>query len=168
VTDCAALVRHALREALREHSPEWLRQSALPLDNVFPEVRSRPRATAGHLPLFKIASGPPRYGEFADARTIVALNTRRIARDAPAARPGDLLYFQQPDQQQPDHVMVFIGQSLFEPGGDWVVYHTGPLDGAPGEVRKARLADLLRHPSPSWRPHASNPRFSGVFRWLFL
>jgi uncharacterized protein YfaT (DUF1175 family) len=28
VTDCAALVRHAMREAFRPHTPEWLRQAA--------------------------------------------------------------------------------------------------------------------------------------------
>ena len=28
VVDCAALVRHAAREALREHTPEWLRRIA--------------------------------------------------------------------------------------------------------------------------------------------
>ena len=38
--------------------------------------------------------------------------------------------------------MVFVGRSHFEPDGDdWVVYHTGPLDGGPGEVRKVRLVD---------------------------
>ena len=31
VTDCAALVRFAFREALRAHTPEWARQVALPV-----------------------------------------------------------------------------------------------------------------------------------------
>ncbi len=30
VTDCAALVRHVMREALRPHTPEWRRTMALP------------------------------------------------------------------------------------------------------------------------------------------
>ena len=30
VNDCAALVRHAVREALRTHTPEWVRRSGLP------------------------------------------------------------------------------------------------------------------------------------------
>ena len=174
VADCAALVRHAVREALREHTPEWLRHAALPAGPVYPDVRHRPRAAEGHLLLFKISANDDRYAEFADARTIVALNTRRIARDARAARPGDLLYFRQPEQDQPDHLMVFVGRSVFEEDGDdWVVYHTGPLASpdnprAAGVVRKARLRDLVQHPSPRWRPSSSNPRFVGVFRWLFL
>jgi uncharacterized protein YfaT (DUF1175 family) len=169
IADCAALVRYAAREALREHSPEWLRRVALPLANVYPDVRSRPRGMDGHLPLFRVSATDVRYAEFADARTLIAFNTRRIARDPVAARPGDLLYFQQPEQDQPDHVMIFVGPSPFEAtGDDWVVYHTGPIDGRAGEIRKARLIDLLRHPSPQWRPHASNRRFAGVFRWTFL
>lgn len=169
IRDCAALVRHAVREAVREHSPEWLRRAALPAGSVYPDLRSRPRAAGGRLPLFRIAAAPPAYAEFADAKTIVRLNTRRIARETAAARPGDLLYYRQPEQDQPDHLMVVVGRSAFEDqGADWVVYHTGPLDGGPGEIRKARLADLARHPSPHWRPLASNPRFIGVFRWMFL
>ena len=40
--------------------------------------------------------------------------------------------------------MVFVGRSHFEDeGDDWVVYHTGPLDGGPGEVRKVRLSTLV-------------------------
>ena len=65
--------------------------------------------------------------------------------------------------------MVFVGRSFFEPAhADWVVYHTGPSDGGPGEVRKVRLADLLRHPAPRWRPVPSNPQFVGVFRLTAL
>jgi len=61
--------------------------------------------------------------------------------------------------------MVFIGRSQFESDGDdWIVYHTGPLDGGPGEVRKIRLSMLMQHPSPRWRPVMSNPNFVGVFR----
>jgi uncharacterized protein len=174
VVDCAALVRHAVREALREHTPEWLRLAALPAAVVYPDVRGRPRGPEGHLPLFRTPWANPAYREFADARTIVSLNMRRVARDPGAARPGDLLYFRQADQRQPDHLMVFVGRSVFESDGhDWVVYHTGPetrADGTsgPGEVRKVRLRDLVRHPSARWRPIAANPAFVGVFRWIFL
>ena len=76
-----------------------------------------------------------------------------------------MLYFRQQGQREPDHLMVFVGRSHFDPDGDdWVVYHTGPLDGGAGEVRKVRLATLAQHPAPRWRPLASNPSFVGVFR----
>lgn len=166
VIDCAALVRHAFREALRAHTPEWLRQAQLPFVPRFADVRSAPRPTAQGWPLFRINNAAaPNYAEFADARTLIGLNSRSLGRNTAALRPGDLLYFHQPSQQSPDHVMVFVGRSQFEiDGDDWVVYHTGPLDGGPGEVRKVRLTTLLQHPAPRWRPVAANPQFIGVYR----
>ena len=167
VTDCAGLVRHAVREALRAHTPEWLRLAALPVAAPFPDVRTRPAGGPDGWPLFQVGGG--RYAEFADAGTIVGLNARPIGRDLGALRPGDLLYFRQDTQASPHHLMVFVGPSRFEShDGDWVVYHTGPIDGGAGEVRKTRLADLARHPVPRWRPVPHNPSFVGMFRlgWL--
>jgi uncharacterized protein YfaT (DUF1175 family) len=165
VTDCAALVRYALRESLRPHTPEWLRHAGLPVAPGLGDVRGRPEARNGMLPLFRIADGDDAVAEFADAKTIVRWNTRRIARDAAAARPGDLLYYRQPSQRQPDHLMIVVGPSrLDETAPDFVVYHTGPDGSDPGEIRKVRLADLLRHPAPRWRPIPANEAFVGVFR----
>ena len=170
VTDCAALIRFAFREALRAHTPEWRRRVGLSFTPHFPDVRSAPKAGSGGLPLFLVADTPTaRYAEFADAKTLVALNTVPMGRDVSRARPGDLLYFRQPAQAQPDHLMVFVGASPFDtPDRDWVVYHTGPTDDGPGEVRKARLTTLAQHPSTRWRPLPTNPNFAGVFRLTAL
>lgn len=132
VTDCAALVRHAVREAVRPHTAEWIRLARLPSARLAPDLRDRPLARNGVLPLFLIDAGPPpRHGEFADVRTIVRLNARWLGRDTGALQPGDLLYFRQPAQALPDHLMVFVGRSPLEAGRrDWVVYHTGPDAGA--------------------------------------
>jgi len=168
VTDCAALVRHAAREALRDHTPEWQRRIAIPGGHVRPALRARPIATGDSLPLFRISdTTPARYAEFADTRTILRLNATFVSRDAASARPGDLLAFRQDGQRLPDHLMVFVGRSAFEPvRSDWTVYHTGPdtTTGAPGEMRKASLADLRQHPAPRWRPVSDNPAFLGVYR----
>lgn len=167
VADCAGLVRHAAREALKAHTPEWYRLAALPAAAPFADVRSRPAGRPDGWPLFSV--GPRRYAEFADARTIVTRNARPVGRAFDSARPGDLLYFHQGAQAAPDHLMIYVGPSRFETGArDWVVYHTGPIDGGPGEMRKTRLADLVRHPAARWRPLAHNPAFIGVFRldWL--
>jgi uncharacterized protein len=171
VNDCAALVRHAVREALRAHTPEWVRRSRLPFIPQFADVKSAPHGSdSSGMPLFRVnADASPKYAEFADAKTLINLNTRPLGRDARAARPGDLLYFHQPAQSEPDHLMVFVGGSHFETDGDdWVVYHTGPSEGGPGEVRKVRLSTLRQHPAPRWRPLASNPNFVGVFRLKML
>ena len=169
VTDCASLVRHAYREALRVHSPAWYRASALPVTAAFPDVRNAPRAAGGAWPLFRVAEHPDRYAEFADAATLVRHNARLVGRDARAARPGDLLYFRQAQADSPAHLMVFVGESRIDPSRrDWLVYHTGPDGASPGDVRKVALADLARHPSPRWRPLTANPAFIGVFRLAIL
>ena len=65
-----------------------------------------------------------------------------IGRDVAALRPGDLIYFHQPSQNAPDHLMVFVGSSSFEPEGrDWVVYHTGPETSSAGRpLARAKCA----------------------------
>jgi uncharacterized protein YfaT (DUF1175 family) len=84
-------------------------------------------------------------------------------------QPGDVLYFHQPGQSQPDHLMVFIGRSFFDrEHADWVVYHTGPIGDGPGEVRKVALHDLRQHPSARWRPTETNRQFIGIFRLAAL
>ena len=170
VIDCAALIRHAFREAMRSHTPEWLRVAALPFAPRFADVRSAPRAGDHGWPLFRVMnSAPPKYAEFADAKTLIQLNARPLGKDTGALAAGDLLYFRQPSQKDPDHLMVFVGRSHFEAeGSDWVVYHTGPTADGPGEVRKVRLSTLMQHPAPRWRPLESNPNFVGVFRLAAL
>ena len=168
VTDCAALVRYAMREALRPHTAEWRRRAALPALDVPADVRERPPARDGLVPLFRVSAraGDPR-AEFADAMTIIRWNTRLVSRDLRDARPGDLLYFRQSGQRQPDHLMIMVGASPLDTSArDFVVYHTGRDDEGPGEIRKVRAADLARHPAPRWRPQPSNAAFVGVFRLI--
>jgi len=170
VIDCAALVRYAMREALRPHTAEWLRLAQLPVAPALTEVASRPAAIDGRLPLFRVAAdaGAP-LAEFADARTLVRWNTRLISRMASDARPGDLLYFRQAEQRQPDHLMIVVGRSRLDASADdFLVYHTGPDERGPGEIRKVRMADLRQHPAPRWRPVPSNGAFVGVFRLIVL
>ena len=169
VTDCASLVRHAYREALRPHSTVWFQTAKLPRLVAFPDVRRTPPMQDGAWLLFKVSKTPERYAEFADAETIVGLNTRRLGRDTRAAQSGDLLYFRHDDAGSPSHLMVFVGESRFDRDRhDWLVYHTGPDNGSAGEVRKVSLADMEHHPSPRWRPIAANREFVGVFRLAIL
>ena len=169
VSDCAALVRYAMREALRPHTAEWLRLARLPVAPALPDVTSRPVAMNGRLPLFRVAADAGALAEFADARSLVRWNTQFISRHVADARPGDLLYYRQLSQRQPDHLMIVVGPSrLDSTADDFLVYHTGPDDRGPGEIRKVRIADLQQHPAPRWRPIPSNGVFIGVFRLVAL
>ncbi len=170
VTDCSSLVRYAFREALKPHTAEWLRVAGLPVAPGLADVGRRPAQVDGVLPLFRTTDAPGApMAEFVDARTLVRWNAHLLSRDAGAARPGDLLYFRQERQSQPDHLMIVVGPSRLDASAtDFVVYHTGPDEHGPGEMRKVRLADLMRHPAPRWRPVASNTAFVGVFRLAAL
>ena len=101
VTDCASLVRHAYREALRAHSPDWYRSSRLSHAVAFPDVKHAPPAVGTAWQLFRVSREPERFAEFADAKTIVRMNARSLGRDPSAAQPGDLLYFRQEAADSP-------------------------------------------------------------------
>jgi uncharacterized protein len=178
ISDCASLLRFAYREALREHDGRWA--SGLDLDAVPSEASVRkytyPRTPLGAA-LFRVRSGSftapdlsnGAFAQFADAKTIQQFNTYFVTRDIRRGQPGDLLFYRQLAQDLPFHAMIYLGRSNFEPGpGNWIVYHTGTLDGGPGEIRRPSVGELLRHPSPRWRPEPGNGNFLGVYRWNIL
>jgi uncharacterized protein YfaT (DUF1175 family) len=109
------------------------------------------------------------FAEFADAETLLRYNTFRVSSNIRAARPGDLFFFHQSTQRQPYHAMLFVGHSYFQPqGSDWIVYHTGELNGGPGEIREVQASLLEQHPDPHWRPLETNAHFLGVYRFALL
>jgi uncharacterized protein YfaT (DUF1175 family) len=109
------------------------------------------------------------FAQFADAQTLQQLNSHRVTRDIRLAQPGDLLFYRQIEQDMPFHAMLYLGRSHFEASrANWIVYHTGPLGGGKGEIRRPTVEELLRHPSPRWRPNVGNGNFLGVFRWNIL
>jgi uncharacterized protein YfaT (DUF1175 family) len=178
IDDCAALVRFAYRNALVAHTAAWHLSMSLPYDPGFSDVVKfvYPEWPLGRS-LFRVQPGPfvpsdmerGGFAEFADSATLLHYNSFFISRDVRAARPGDLLFFHQPGERQPYHSMVFIGPSSFQPRGlDWIVYHTGDLNGRRGEIREVEATILMRHPDPHWRPVEANPRFLGVFRFEIL
>jgi len=178
INDCAALLRFAYREALREHTSEWA--TALGLEGLPPGAPVSKYAypyTPLGASLFRVEPGRFRPGDlserafaqFADAETLRKLNTHFVSRDLRDARPGDLLFFRQLEQDLPYHTMIYLGPSQFEESPEpFIVYHTGPLDGGPGEIRRPSVDELMLHPSPRWRPQAGNPNFLGVYRWNIL
>src|SRR5271165_6494793 len=178
VDDCAALLRFAYREALREHDATWAHGIAMPVPASADDIQQyqypyTPLAAS----LFRVRSGSfeasnPRDGsfaQFADVETLWRHNTFPVGRDLGRARPGDLLFFRQDGQNMPFHAMIFLGRSQIETGNEqFVIYHTGPSGNSRGEIRRLSIAQLLNYPEARWRPIFSNPAFLGVYRWNIL
>jgi len=183
ISDCSALLRNAYRNALHEHDGAWVRENRIEPPTALPSIEKyRYPHTPLHAALFRVRPGSFRlsdlqdgaFSEFADAKTLKEFNTHLLSRDVRVAKPGDILFFRQLEQDSPFHSMVFVGRSQWpsdpvtENANDIVVYHTGPIDGHRGEMRRLRLSELLRHPSPRWRPVLGNSNFLGVYRWNIL
>jgi uncharacterized protein YfaT (DUF1175 family) len=169
VSDCAGLLRFCFRESLRRHDGAWARSLGLlelpPIGDVTP-----PRFPAPFLRdrVFRIRPGPFQerditdgaFRAFASARHLMLFNAHPAGRDLRLALPGDLLFFEQLAGSLPFHSMLWTG--------DAAVYHTGPLRGREGEIRRLTPAQLASHPEPRWRPLPGNQNFLGVYRWNIL
>jgi uncharacterized protein len=178
IDDCAALLRFAFRESLRAHDGEWASRLNLPLPPALPAIQKyRYPFTPLSANLFRIREGAfaesdltdGTFNQFADAETLRRYNTHFISKDIRAARPGDLLFYLQAEQEMPHHAMIFLGAGTFEPdSSEWIIYHTGPIGNDKGEIRRRSTVELLNHREPRWHPVPSNGGFLGVYRWNIL
>ena len=182
ISDCAALIRFAYREALHAHDHAWAQATRLPLLPPFDSVAKYeyPYTPLG-ANLFRISEGPYRptdlasnaFNQFADVKTLWRYNTHLVSRDLARAEPGDLILYRQDSGTEPYHSMIYLGPSPLAPDGRrYVVYHTGPTltthGTDPGEIRRLTIEELRRFPQPEWRPVSENPGFLGVYRWNIL
>jgi Protein of unknown function (DUF1175) len=102
------------------------------------------------------------FAQFADAQTLMQRNTYLIGRDLRLARPGDLIFYRQLDQESPYDVPdVTHSHSPFHPmifcGEMGVVYHTGPIRLSSGEQGKGEMRRLLVAISCTTRMRAGAP-----------
>ena len=176
--DCAGLIRFAFREALKRHDREWLlhfkfltepgigdveafNYPAMPLlgPNLF---RTKPEAFRPE----DLADST--FSSFCEAKYLPAHNCVALGYDERNLRKGDLLFFfHYDDPEMPYHGIIFTGTSP-EGEEDWLVYHTGPVEGTRGVVKKVRFRDLKQHPEEKWRPLQSNRYFLGYYRWKMI
>ncbi len=93
------------------------------------------------------------FAQFADAKTLQLRNTHFVTREVERAQPGDLLFYRQDSEHMPFHSMIYLGASQIERARErYLVYHTGPDGGGPGEIRRPTLEELRRFPDADWRP----------------
>lgn len=172
IDDCAALLRYAYREALHSHDEPWLLANVPEGVTPPPSIRQYqyPQTPLG-ASLFRIKPGPftiadltnGSFAQFADARSLMEFNTHLVSRNVRSAMRGDLIFYRQLEQNSPYHSMIVAGNNA-----GWVIYHTGPIGRAKGEMRRLAMEDLLRHPDARWRPVPENTNFLGVYRWNIL
>jgi uncharacterized protein len=151
--DCAGLVRFAVAEALRPHDLAWRRANGVG-GRVPPELE----LTAEQQALrhnWRLAGGG--RSAYVGALELVQENTVFVGRDLNLAQPGDLLFFDQGDDQ---HLMVWTGW--------YVAYHTGRSDRGDNGLRAVSVRDLMAWRDTRWQPAAENPNFLGVYRLRFL
>ena len=156
--DCAGLVRFAAMQALREHDARWLKASGLSgaqsASRLPPELDLTPRQRALAERWERIDGS---RGAYASAIALVQQNCRFVSRDVNQALPGDLLFFDQGDDQ---HLMIWLDR--------YVAYHTGTVTPTDNGLRAVSVSDLMRWKDSRWLPFDGNPNFVGVFRFNFL
>jgi uncharacterized protein len=183
VDDCAALLRFAYREAMRQHDSQWAHTIGFAVPSSAGDLKQYQYPyTPLAANLFRVKNGSftaddlrdGAFAEFADAETLWRHNTFSVGHNLARARPGDLLFFRQDGGHMPFHAMIFVGASQIEPSdqganaAQFVVYHTGPTGHEKGVVKRLSVAELMNYPDPRWRPVPSNPAFLGVYRWNIL
>ena len=152
--DCAGLVRFAANEALKVHDGKWLRANGLSNRYLPPELALSPeqRRLAQNW-----QQGGGQVRPYVNAIKLVQFNSRLVGRDLNQARPGDLMFYDQGDDQ---HLMIWMGRSI--------AYHTGSSTPTDNGMRSVSLQQLMTWKDTRWIPDESNPNFIGIYRLAFL
>ena len=152
--DCAGLVRFAVNEAFKTHDAGWLRANGMSSRQLPPPLQLTP-AQSGLGKGWTTVDG--RSSAFVTALALIQANSVFVSRDINQARSGDLLFFDQGDEQ---HLMVWMGR--------YIAYHRGSSSTHDNGLRAVSVPDMLRWSDPRWQPSADNPNFIGVFKLGFL
>jgi uncharacterized protein YfaT (DUF1175 family) len=152
--DCAGLVRFAVDETLRPHDTAWRTQNGLRTRRLPPELELAP-AQADWRQQWRRIDGS--RGAFVTATALVQENSVAVSRDINMAEPGDLLFFDQGDDQ---HLMIWMG--------NYIAYHNGRRTRDDTGLRAVGVQQLLTWSDVRWQPRSDNPNFIGVFRLRYL
>lgn len=153
--DCAGLVRFGVYEALRKHDQKWLKASGTSIRDLPPEVNLAGEQTL-LLNRWNLSEGKG-FASFVPAIGIIQENSEFVSKDLNQARIGDLLFF---DQGEDQHLMIWMGS--------YVAYHTGSESKKDNGLRSVTLDQLMHWKDTRWQPRIENPNFIGVYRISFL
>ena len=153
--DCAGLVRFAVHETLRKHDARWLKANGMDNAGLPPELNLTPGQAA--LGSRWAQTGGGAGAAYVSAIGLVQENCVFVSRDVNQARPGDLLFFDQGDDQ---HLMVWMDS--------YVAYHTGTVLRRDSGLRAVTVGELMNWTDTRWQPKTDNPNFIGVYRLSFL
>lgn len=153
--DCAGLVRFATAEAFAEHDAAWRQHNGFIGMSLPPplELEAKLRQQLRH----RWQTGSGEISAYASAAALIQHNSRFMGKEYAQAQAGDLLFFDQGDDQ---HLMVWMG--------GWLAYHTGSISNTDNGLRAVSIKDLLQWKDTRWRPQAGNPNFVGIYRFSFL
>lgn len=152
--DCAGLVRFAANESLKVHDSKWLRANGLSNRYLPPELDISPQQRQFAQ---RWQQGGGQQGPYVDAIKLIQFNSQLIGRDLNQAQPGDLLFFDQGDDQ---HLMIWMGR--------YIAYHTGSSSSTDNGMRAVSMQQLMKWKDTRWIPDESNPNFIGIYRLGFL
>ena len=153
--DCAGLVRFAVNEAFATHDARWLRANGIAADRRLPPELGLDANQAALRNRWNQSGGS--VGNYVNALALVEHNSRYIGKEIGQALPGDLLFFDQGDEQ---HLMVAMGTRIG--------YHTGTVSATDNGLRTVDIQQLMNWKDTRWQPTPGNPNFAGVFRLSFL
>nr|WP_024913771.1 DUF1175 family protein [Chania multitudinisentens] len=152
--DCAGLVRFAANESLKIHDSKWLRANGLSNRYLPPELAISPQQRQFAQ---RWQQGAGKQGPYVDAIKLIQFNSQLLGRNLQQAQPGDLLFFDQGDEQ---HLMIWMGR--------YIAYHTGTVTPTDNGMRAVSMQQLMKWKDTRWIPDESNPNFIGIYRLGFL
>jgi uncharacterized protein len=152
--DCAGLIRYAVAEALADHDEKWRRANGMSVDALPPPLNLSPEQQALR---FNWRDIDGQNKAFVTALALIQGNSQFVGKEINQAQPGDLLFFDQGDEQ---HLMVWMGQ--------YIAYHTGTVTPHDNGLRAVTVQQLIQWKDSRWRPIGNNPNFIGFYRLGFL
>lgn len=175
--DCAGLLRFAYREALKPHPAPWYEALHLQPTEQITEIDKfqYPDIPLIGVNLFRRNNRPlsspnadSLFSPFAEAKYLLNYNCDEIGKSRQTAETGDLIFFFHfDDPEMPYHSMIFIKDPV-SALNDRFIYHTGPMDSGPGEMRLLTRQTLNLHPDKRWHILPDNRFFLGFFRWKII